>query len=117
MKKKNLVTAVLGLLFTLCITAVAFAAEAGGGAEVATAAKVSDLVGMAIALGASLCIGIAALGGGMAQGKAISSALDGIARNPGAAGKVMTPMIIGLAMIESLVIYALVVSLILVGKL
>jgi len=72
---------------------------------------------MAIAIGASLCIGIAAAGGGVAQGKGLASALEGIARNPGAAGKVMTPMIIGLAMIESLVIYALVVSLILVGKL
>jgi len=43
--------------------------------------------------------------------------LDGIARNPGASGKITTPMIIGLAMIESLVIYSLVVSLLLIFKL
>jgi len=71
----------------------------------------------AIALAAGLAIAIAAAGGGLAQGKAIAAALEGIARNPGAAGKVMTPMIIGLALIESLVIYALVIALILVGKL
>jgi len=53
----------------------------------------------------------------MAQGKAISTGLEGIARNPGAAGKIQTPMIIGLAFVESLVIYALVISLILIGKL
>jgi F-type H+-transporting ATPase subunit c len=47
----------------------------------------------------------------------IASALNGIARNPGASGKVVTPMIIGLAMIESLVIYSLVVSLLLIFKL
>jgi F-type H+-transporting ATPase subunit c len=46
----------------------------------------------------------------------VAAALEGIARNPGAAGKIVTPMIIGLAMIESLVIYGLVVALILVFK-
>ncbi len=72
--------------------------------------------GALIALGAGLCLGIAALGGSIGQGIAIKGALDGIARNPGASGKIMTPMIIGLAMIESLVIYSLVVALLLVFK-
>ncbi|WP_461393316.1 ATP synthase F0 subunit C, partial [Deferrisoma sp.] len=44
-------------------------------------------------------------------------ALEGIARNPAASGKLVTPMIIGLAMIESLVIYALVIALMIVLKL
>ena len=70
----------------------------------------------AIAIGAGLAIGLSAIGGGLGQGKAVASALEGIARNPGAAGKIVTPMIIGLAMIESLVIYGLVVALILVFK-
>jgi F-type H+-transporting ATPase subunit c len=42
--------------------------------------------------------------------------MEGIARNPGASGKIMTSMIIGLALIESLVIYALVISFMLLGK-
>ena len=63
-----------------------------------------------IALGAGLGIGIAALGGALAQGKAAAAALDGIARNPGASGKIFTPMILGLALIESLVIYALIIA-------
>ena len=69
-----------------------------------------------IALGAGLGIGLAAFGGGLGQGKAAAAALDGIARNPQASGKLFTPMIIGLALIESLVIYALVIAFILSGK-
>ena len=47
------------------------------------------------------------------QSRGIRSALEGIARNPGASGPITTTMIIGLALIESLVIYVLVVCLIL----
>jgi len=66
-----------------------------------------------IYLTAGLCISIAAFGTGLAQGRAIASAVEGISRNPSASGKIMTTMIVGLAMIESLAIYALVISLIL----
>ena len=69
-----------------------------------------------IALGAGLGIGLAALGGGIGQGRAAGSALDGIARNPGAAGQIRGPMILGLALIESLVIYALIIAFLLVVK-
>jgi len=69
-----------------------------------------------IAMAAGLGIGIAALGGGIGQGRATAAALDGIARNPGAAGAVRGSMILGLALIESLVIYALIISLLLVLK-
>ncbi len=69
-----------------------------------------------IAIAAGLAIGIAALGGGIGQGRAAAAALDGIARNPGAAGQIRGPMILGLALIESLVIYALIIAFILAGK-
>ena len=69
-----------------------------------------------IALGSGLCIGLAALGGSIGQGRAASAALEGIARNPGAARQVQGPMILGLALIESLVIYALIISFLLVFK-
>jgi F-type H+-transporting ATPase subunit c len=75
----------------------------------------SDDKGM-IALAAGLAIGVAALGGALAQAKTAASALDGIARNPAAQGKIFTPMIIGLALIESLVIYAFVIAFFLQGK-
>jgi len=69
-----------------------------------------------IALAAGLGIGIAALGGGIGQGRATAAALEGIARNPGAATQVRGSMILGLALIESLVIYALIISFILAFK-
>ena len=69
-----------------------------------------------IALGAGLGIGLAALGGGIGQGRAAGSALEGIARNPGAAKQINGPMILGLALIESLVIYALIIAFLLVSK-
>ncbi len=69
-----------------------------------------------IAIGAALAIGLAAFGGGLGQGRAASAALDGIARNPQASGKIFIPMILALALIESLVIYGLVIALQLVGK-
>lgn len=62
-------------------------------------------------LGAAFAIGVAAFGGALGQGKATSAALSGMARNPGAAGNVRTTLIIALAFIESLVIYALIVAL------
>lgn len=65
---------------------------------------------------ASIALGIAASAGAIGQSRAISAACEGIARNPGAAAVIRTVMIIGLALIESLVIYALVVALILVFK-
>ena len=67
-------------------------------------------------LAAGIAIGLAALGGSIGQGMAASGALQGIARNPSASDKIFTPMIIGLALIESLVIYALVIAFMLTGK-
>ena len=62
------------------------------------------------AIGAGLAIGLAALGGGIGQGRAAGSALEGIARNPSASGKVFVPFILGMALIESLVLFALLIA-------
>jgi len=69
------------------------------------------VVALILAIGFGLPIAV--LAGAAAQGKAASAALEGIARQPEAAGKIQIAMIIGLALIESLVIYALLISLIL----
>lgn len=70
-----------------------------------------------IGIAAGLGLGIAAFGGALGQGKTAAAALEGIARNPGAQPKLFTPMILGLALIESLVIYSLVISILLWLKL
>mgnify|MGYP001217437619 CR=1 FL=1 len=67
-----------------------------------------------IAIAAGIGVGIAAIGGALGQGRAAVAALEGIARNPGASGQIQTPFIIALALIESLVIYAFVIAILLV---
>jgi F-type H+-transporting ATPase subunit c len=62
-------------------------------------------------------IAIAAFGCGIAQGIGLRAAVEGIARNPESSGKVTVTMLIGLAMIESLCIYALVIAFMVMGKL
>jgi F-type H+-transporting ATPase subunit c len=62
-------------------------------------------------------LAIAAIAGAFGQSRAIAAALEGIARQPEAAGDIRTSMIIGLALIESLVIYVLVISIMLYIKL
>ena len=58
-------------------------------------------------------IAVAAFGGSISQGWSVQKSVEGIARNPEASGKITVTMLIGLAMIESLVIYTLVIELIL----
>ena len=61
---------------------------------------------------AGIGVGLGSFGTGIGQGLAIKSAVEGVARNPGASGKILTTMMIGLAMIESLAIYVFVVAMI-----
>jgi F-type H+-transporting ATPase subunit c len=67
----------------------------------------------AIILAAGLAVGLAALGCGIGMGHATRGACEGIARNPELAGRLTVTMILGIALIESLTIYALVIALIL----
>ena len=62
------------------------------------------------AIAAAFVLGIAAAAGAIGQSRAIAAACEGIARNPSAAGPIRLAMIIGLALIESLVIYALLIA-------
>jgi len=93
----------------MCLAVPAFAAEG------AAANEFTMKTGAAI--GAGIAIALAAFGGAIGQGRSVAAALEGIARNPEASGKVLVPMILGLALIESLVIYALIIAFQLSGKL
>jgi len=90
------------MLVMLALVAAPSFAQAEGGAEAGGVAWG--------ALAAAFAIGIAAFGGALGQAKATSAAVSGMARNPGAAGNIRTTLIIGLALIESLVIYALLIA-------
>ncbi len=61
-------------------------------------------------IAAAFVLGIAAAAGAIGQGRAIAASVEAIARNPSAAAAIRLSMIIGLALIESLVIYALVLA-------
>ena len=101
---KKLALRITALLTPLVLSATAFAQDAMGAGDNESTVKAWS------ALAAGLAIGIAAAGGGIGQGRAAAAALEGIARNPNASDKLFTPMILGLALIESLVIYALVIA-------
>lgn len=98
---KKMVLRLVGLAAPLLVATTAFAQDAASNEYDAQVAAL---------LGAGIAIGIAAFGGALGQGRAAAAALEGIARNPNASGKIFTPMILGLALIESLVIYALVIA-------
>jgi F-type H+-transporting ATPase subunit c len=89
------------------MTVSVFAQE--GGAAATTTAPVNNGVRWGV-IGAAFVLGIAAAAGAIGQSRAIVAACEGIARNPGAAGPIRLAMIIGLALIESLVIYALLIA-------
>lgn len=109
--KKSVIAILLISAFLLLSASFVFAAEE---AVVIEGAKSSNIFYYALAaIAAGLGVGIGALGCGIGQGMGTAKACEGIARNPGASGKITTSLIIGLAMIESLTIYALVVALIL----
>lgn len=94
-------------LNTIAFVALASLAMAEGGKVAADAALVGN-----IAYATAIGMAIAAAGCGIAQGLGLKAACEGTARNPEASGKLTVTMLIGLAMIESLAIYALVVNLI-----
>jgi len=98
---------------TLLLPLVAFAEPLN---EAAAKASAEGEFKMGAYIGAGIAMGLAVLGGGLGQGRAAASALEGIARNPSAASKIQTPMLIALALTESLVLFALLVAYLLQSK-
>lgn len=119
----KILTSFTVLFLIVCAYGVAFADSAPVQLQELTPAleKSVRVQGLAedyglVALAAGLGIAIAAFGGALGQGRTAAVALEGIARNPSAAGQIRGPMILGLALIESLVIYAFVITLLLMLK-
>lgn len=91
--KSKLLTVALTAVALFLVSTPAFAADGG--------------TTYAFGLGGGVAMGLAALGCGMGQGKATAAALEGIARNPQAASKIQTPMILGLVFMETLTLFTL----------
>ena len=95
-------------LAALLVPSVALA-QAEGGAE-------ANSYKTLIPIGVGLTLGLAAFGGAFGQGRAAAAALDGIARNPAAAGKIQVPLIVALALMEGLTIFSWLVASGMVGR-
>ncbi len=107
-KNKRVLAAAAGISSICLAPSSAFAQSAG--------ASNSFDMQAAATIGAALAIGLAVLGGALGQGRAAAAALEGISRNPGATSRIQTPMIIGLALIESLVLFAFALAYLLQAK-
>ncbi len=108
MSIRKLGPATLAFVAAFLVPLAAFAADDKMGAN-------ANDVKMWAAAGAGFAIGLGVLGGATGQGKAAAAALEGISRNPGAAARIQTPMILGLALIESLVLLSFVIAFFLQG--
>lgn len=99
MKKLGMMlTALAGILLLAPVTFAQAADSAASGSS-------KGLLGIAAAFG----MGIAAFGCGLGQGKIGAAAMEGIARNPGAAKSMFTPMILALVFVETLVLFTLLI--------
>ena len=101
----NRIVATISTFFVTLFVAGAAFAQSGEGSD-------SGL----IALAAAIAIGVAAAGGALGQGRAAAAALEGIGRNPQSADKSFLPMILALALTESLVIFSFIIAFLLQGK-
>lgn len=102
----NRIVATISTFFvTLLVAGVAFA-------QSGEAASSNGL----IALAAAIAISVAAVGGAAGQGRAAAAALEGIGRNPQSADESFVPMLLAMALMESLVIFAFIIAFLLQGK-
>lgn len=113
-----LFTVIMALTFTVCFGITASADEATPISEASEAvqeveAEESSDVGTK-AMAAAIVVGIAAAAGAIAMGIAIGKSAEGIARQPEASGKINSAMMLGLVFIETLIIYALIVAILII---
>lgn len=106
-----LVCAALVLALGVCVFADE-AVPADGGAEATETVEASSTTGKAYA--AAICVGVAAAAGAAAMGIAISKSAEGISRQPEAADKIRTGLMLGLVFIETAIIYALIVAILII---
>jgi F-type H+-transporting ATPase subunit c len=111
LKKALAVAAILAIL-----AAPAMALDAAPQAEHAKAAATDNGSSKGLGQALAFALGIAALGGAFGQSNAIGKAVDAVARQPEAGARVQGMMIIGLALIETLVIYVLLICFVWTGK-
>ena len=113
--KKKIFALSLALILALSLAAPAFAAGAPSQGEPAaqTESDEGSTIGLK-AIAAGIAVGIAAAGGAVGMGLATAKSAEGIARQPEAEGKIRTMMMLGLVFIETAIIYALLVVILII---
>jgi len=113
-KTAKIIVTLLALVSVICIFALPVTALAAGEGEAAAVAAsgLSDTAAKAIA--AAIAIGIPAALGALAMGISIAKAVEGISRQPEASGKIQSLWMLGMVFVETVVIYALVVTILIV---
>ena len=110
--KKSLICVLSAMVIVIISASFAFAAPEAAAAAAGTVDYTKAIiVGMSL-LVAGIAIAFGTLGTGLGMGNGLNGATNAVGRNPEAQGKILLTMMVGLAMIESLAIYALVVALI-----
>lgn len=112
--KKSLIYVLSAMVTVIISASFAFAApEAAAAAAAGTVDYTKAIIIGCSIIGAGLAIAFGTIGTGNGMGAGLNGATNAVGRNPEAQGKILLTMMVGLAMIESLAIYALVVALIL----
>ena len=101
------------MLLALALTVPAFAAEAPDASEPAAQTQEGSSIGSK-AIAAGIAVGLAAAGGAVAMGLATAKSTESIARQPEAEGKIRTTLMLGLVFIETAIIYALLVVILII---
>lgn len=110
-KRIVMLTAIVAILGLCMMPAKAYAAEAGG--EAAIEEQTSSVIGDK-ALAAGIAIGLAAAAGAIGMGIAIAKSSEGISRQPEAEGQIRTTLMLGLVFIETAIIYALIIAILII---
>ena len=115
MKKLSALCALLIVILALSVPALAAGeAEMPDAQAAVTQGSNGNDVTASKAMASGVMIGVACLGGALAMGIAVGRATEAIARQPEAAGPIRTAMMMGLVFIETVIIYALIVAILII---
>lgn len=112
--RKHILTIALLVAALVILTVPALAAGAEGAGDPAITAAADATASSGKAMAAGIAIGLAAAGGAVGMGLAIAKSVDGISRQPEAEGKIRTTLMLGLVFVETAIIYALVVAILII---
>ncbi len=113
-KKITIMASVLAVVFSFCMFAAPKPVQAAEEETVIEETQEEDNSKGSKALAAAIAIGLAAAAGAVGMGIAISKSAEGIARQPEAEGKIRTTLMLGLVFIETAIIYALIVAILII---